>query len=397
MPFIFPPSVRLAGTALAVILGAATLQSCSIDEVATPPSDIIGFAPQPAPVLMPEPQAPATYPMAEPVAAAEIATDVAAAPTMLAEEPADLGGGGPYLVAPEPVTVAAAEPRGMLVEMPEGDVSGPVVGGIGTDNPQEIAPQDIASQEIGASPGDPGIDAAQTAALGLSDDPPEPYLIAPEEQTQPQPQPKPKPQYAYMPRLSNPATAPEWAGGMPAAERTCRQQLKRLGVTFRDLPPIGTGTACSIPYPVEMTALSGGIKIKPAAKLNCQITAAFAGWVKNELAPSARSRYLSGIASINQLSSYSCRTMNSRRGAPMSEHARGNAIDVGKITLNSGKVIAVREPGFFAFREKSLLKNVRADSCKYFTTVLGPGSDVYHKDHFHFDLRKRRAGYRHCD
>jgi hypothetical protein len=146
-----------------------------------------------------------------------------------------------------------------------------------------------------------------------------------------------------------------------------------------------------------MTALSGGIKIKPAAKLNCQITAAFAGWVKNELAPSARSRYLSGIASINQLSSYSCRTMNSRRGAPMSEHARGNAIDVGKITLNSGKVIAVREPGFFAFREKSLLKNVRADSCKYFTTVLGPGSDVYHKDHFHFDLRKRRAGYRHCD
>jgi hypothetical protein len=109
-----------------------------------------------------------------------------------------------------------------------------VVGGIGTDNPQEIAPQDIASQEIGASPGDPGIDAAQTAALGLSDDPPEPYLIAPEEQTQPQPQPKPKPQYAYMPRLSNPATAPEWAGGMPAAERTCRQQLKRLGVTFRD-------------------------------------------------------------------------------------------------------------------------------------------------------------------
>lgn len=393
MPFIFPPTVRLAGTALAVILCAAMLQSCSIDDVATPPADIIGFAPQPAPVLMPEPQAPATYPLAEPVAAAEVATDVATAPMMLGEEPADPG--GPYLVAPEPVTVAAAGSRRMLVEMPEGDVSAPVVGGIGTDNLQEIAPQDMASQEIGGAPGDPGIDAAQTAALVPSDDPPEPYLVAPEQQAQPEPDPEPK--YAYVPRLSDPAAAPEWAGGMPAAERTCRQQLKRLGVTFRDLPAIGTGTACSIPYPVEMTALSGGIKIKPAAKLNCQITAAFAGWVKNDLAPSTRSRYLSGIASINQLSSYSCRTMNSRRGAPMSEHARGNAIDVGKITLNSGKVIAVREPGFFAFREKSLLKNVRADSCKYFTTVLGPGSDRYHKDHFHFDLRKRRAGYRHCD
>ena len=295
--------------------------------------------------------------------------------------------------------MAAAGSRGMLVDMPEGDVSGPVVGGIGTDNPQEIGTRNFGSQEIGEAPDDPGIDAAQTAALGISDDSPEPYLVAPEEQAQPETQPEPvsEPKFAFLPRLSNPAAAPAWAGGMPAAERTCRQQLKRLGVTFRDLPAIGNGTACSIPYPVEMTALSGGIKIKPAAKLNCQITAAFAGWVKNDLAPSTRTRYLSGIASISQLSSYSCRTMNSRNGAPMSEHARGNAIDVGKITLNSGKVIAVREPGFFAFREKSLLNNVRADSCKYFTTVLGPGSDRYHKDHFHFDLRKRRAGYRHCD
>jgi hypothetical protein len=28
--------------------------------------------------------------------------------------------------------------------------------------------------------------------------------------------------------------------------------------------------------------------------------------------------------------------------------------------------------------------------------VLGPGSDRYHKDHFHFDLRARKSGYRHC-
>jgi hypothetical protein len=81
----------------------------------------------------------------------------------------------------------------------------------------------------------------------------------------------------------------------------------------------------------------------------------------------------------------------------MSEHASGNAIDVGKITLNNGQAIAVRKPGFFSFREKSLLKTIRHDSCKYFTTVLGPGSDIHHKDHFHFDLRTRKAGYRHCD
>ena len=130
----------------------------------------------------------------------------------------------------------------------------------------------------------------------------------------------------------------------------------------------------------------------------CRLPAlAFAKWVKNELASAARVRYLAGIKSIHQMSSYSCRTMNSKAGAPMSEHSKGNAIDIGKIKLNNGKSIVVKRPGLFSFREKSLLNNVRAESCKYFTTVLGPGSDVNHADHFHFDLRKRKTSYRHCD
>jgi hypothetical protein len=124
---------------------------------------------------------------------------------------------------------------------------------------------------------------------------------------------------------------------------------------------------------------------------------AFAHWVKDELAPAVRKRYLVGIDTIGSMGSYSCRTMNSRRGAPMSEHATGNAIDIGSITLNSGNEILVRKKGFFAFRERSLLKNVRADGCDYFTTILGPGSDANHADHFHFDLRARKSGYRHCD
>ena len=61
-----------------------------------------------------------------------------------------------------------------------------------------------------------------------------------------------------------------------------------------------------------------------------------------------------------------------------------------------GKAIVIEKKGFFAFREKGLLKAVRGDSCKYFSTVLGPGSDRFHKDHFHFDLRARKSGYRHC-
>ena len=184
---------------------------------------------------------------------------------------------------------------------------------------------------------------------------------------------------------------------MPASEVACRNALVKMGVKFQNVTPISNGPTCGIPYPIKVYGFASNIAMKPAITLNCQVTYAFAEWVKNELNPSARYRYWSGIKTIIPLGGYSCRRMNSSSRNPWSEHARGNAIDVGKFILNNGKKIDVRKPGFFSFREKGLLNAVRSESCKYFHTVLGPGSDPHHKDHFHFDLRARKSGYRHCD
>ena len=177
-------------------------------------------------------------------------------------------------------------------------------------------------------------------------------------------------------------------------EVDCRKQLKRLGVKFRDLDPINEGGACRIDHPIEVSELSGGIEIKPAVTLNCQMAATFALWTKRELAPSARMRYFSGIQSIRQGSGYSCRKIAGSSVA--SEHSAGNALDIMAITLNNGRMIDVRKPGFFAFRQRGLLNKVRAEGCDYFTTVLGPGYDRAHADHFHFDIKNRRNGYRAC-
>lgn len=186
-------------------------------------------------------------------------------------------------------------------------------------------------------------------------------------------------------------------GMMPSSEVECRTELRRLGVAFRDVARIADGPTCGIDYPIELSGLDSGVAIRPAVKLNCQVTLAFAKWVKFELVPSSRFRYFSGVGRITPMGGYSCRKMNSRASNPWSEHARGNAIDIGTITLKNGKEIDVRKKSFFAFREKGLLKAVRSDSCKYFSTVLGPGSDPNHWNHFHFDLRTRKSGYRHCD
>ncbi|XUY25739.1 extensin family protein [Agrobacterium sp. rho-8.1] len=185
-------------------------------------------------------------------------------------------------------------------------------------------------------------------------------------------------------------------GMMPQSEVSCRSELRRLGVAFRDVARVSDGPTCGIDYPIELSGLASGVAIRPAVKLNCQVTLAFAKWVKFELVPSSRFRYLSGVERITPMGGYSCRKMNSRSSNPWSEHARGNAIDIGTITLKNGKEIDVRSKNFFAFREKGLLKAVRSDSCKYFSTVLGPGSDPNHWNHFHFDLRTRKSGYRHC-
>jgi hypothetical protein len=261
----------------------------------------------------------------------------------------------------------------------EGESDEPVVDGIGTDNPAQLNQSFIPRSSVQAQ-------LRQRTVL---------------QQGQ---------QVAMLPRLENPITRPAPPvlqepmqtpvplGAMPASEQQCRQELRGLGVLFEDKAPIYDGPACQVPYPISLRGLSGDINVRPAVTLNCQLTLAFARWVKNELAPAARLRYWSGIGTIVPLGGYSCRRMNnsSQRYNPMSEHAHGNAIDVGTFVLKNGHVIDVRRKGLFSFREGLLLKAVRTDSCRYFDTVLGPGSNPEHWNHFHFDLRDRHGGRRYC-
>lgn len=195
---------------------------------------------------------------------------------------------------------------------------------------------------------------------------------------------------AAYPRMDEPFQP---GNTMPADEIECRKELKKLRVSYADLAPIQDGGQCGIAYPVKVSAI-GGIEMKPAATLTCAMAASFATWTRSELVPAARLRYLTGVRTIRQGSSYSCRKIAGE--GVLSEHGKGNALDVMSIELNSGKEIDVRKPGLFAFRERSLLNTVRADGCSYFTTVLGPGYNYDHRNHFHFDIKNRKNGYRAC-
>ncbi|MGE6741869.1 extensin family protein [Allorhizobium pseudoryzae] len=301
--------------------------------------------------------------------------------------------------AASPRVVGLAEEQN--ADIAEGASSQPVVDGIGTDNPRAVGrrPASPAPQPISAPVSVPPKRTGQAQRI---DTPAQPPRWADQSLVTPPSKPQTQEVAMLMPKKPStdaPLMSPRFDEPMPASEVACRRELKRMGVIFTDKPRIYDGPSCGIDYPVSLTGLSGNISVKPAVTLNCETTLAFAKWVKNELAPSARARYLTGIGSIQPMGGYSCRRMNNSRQRynPMSEHARGNAIDIGRFTLKNGHEIDVRQKGFFAFREKGLLKAVRTDSCKYFNTVLGPGSNPEHWNHFHFDLRDRVSGNRYCD
>lgn len=229
----------------------------------------------------------------------------------------------------------------------------------------------------------------------------EPYVDEPafQEQAVPAPPAPPKRRNiiaAGFSRMIDPLSRSEESDSLPAAEAQCRKNLDRLNVVYRDLPAISGQGDCGIAHPVEVSRLGGGVKMQPAATLTCEMAETLARWSKKELVPAARLRYLSGIDTIHQASSYSCRWVKGRRGGTLSEHGKGRALDIAQITLNNGKKIIVKKKAFWKFREKGLLQSVRSDGCDYFTTVLGPGYDADHKDHFHFDIKERRNGGRSC-
>lgn len=196
------------------------------------------------------------------------------------------------------------------------------------------------------------------------------------------------------PRVDDPVEPIEAPAVMSSSEEDCRRDLKRLRVRFREVDPIHESARCHIDWPVQVSAI-GSVRMKPAATLSCRMAASFARWTKKELVPTARWRYMSGVKTIHQGSSYSCRNIRGSRGTP-SQHSIGNALDVMRIELNNGKDINVRKPGWFAFRQKAFLNTVRKDGCDYFNTVLGPGYNADHADHFHFDIMPRKNGYVAC-
>jgi hypothetical protein len=143
------------------------------------------------------------------------------------------------------------------------------------------------------------------------------------------------------------------------------------------------------PGPIQPFAASGPVAVKPAATLACPIVSVLDHWLTETVQPAAQRWFGQRVVEIKQISAYSCRGMNGNPSAHISEHAFGNALDIAAFTLADGRHVSVKDGWHGLPEEQGFLRDVEAGACQQFTTVLAPGSNVYHYDHIHVDLMRR--------
>ncbi len=170
--------------------------------------------------------------------------------------------------------------------------------------------------------------------------------------------------------------------GLSARDRVAAPYSERL-----DTPPLPRlGPAQGNPV-----AAFGPVAMKPAATLACPIVSALDRWLADSVQPAAQRWFGTRVVEIKQISAYSCRGMNGNSRAHISEHAFGNALDIAAFTLADGRRVTVKNGWKGMPEEQGFLRDIQAAACQQFNTVLAPGSNIYHHDHIHVDLMRRKS------
>jgi Extensin-like protein C-terminus len=180
------------------------------------------------------------------------------------------------------------------------------------------------------------------------------------------------------------------------AEQAClSQRLVQPSAYMAQSSRIDGPGACGMDHPFKISAFANGeVGLRSRVTLACPIIPRIDQWLDEIVRPAALMYFGTRLVDL-KAGSYSCRPRNGQRGAKLSEHSFGNALDVMGFALADGREVSVVKGWRGNPAEQEFLREVFVGACRYFTTVLGPGSDSFHYDHLHIDLaRHDPRGYR---
>jgi hypothetical protein len=213
------------------------------------------------------------------------------------------------------------------------------------------------------------------------------------------------------------ATDPWSDAEIAAAKAECTETLSGTRLDFEPLPPMQKGL-CGTPAPILVKSLGSDAKVEidPPATVTCELAKALHDWIFDAVQSEAKALFGAPVVKL-QATSYACRNRYHSPNPPVSEHALANALDLTEFVLASGDHVTVinnwpkrslnaalslrstlpltnvstSPTGVSVKRESEFLRNVHEYACTTFGTVLGPAANRAHKDHFHLDMKQRRA------
>ncbi|SHG88093.1 Uncharacterized conserved protein [Cognatiyoonia sediminum] len=146
---------------------------------------------------------------------------------------------------------------------------------------------------------------------------------------------------------------------------------------------------CGIDSAVRIKSVAG-VRLSTQALMDCTTARALKRWIETGARP-AVANIGGGIRSLRVVAHYACRFRNSASSGRLSEHSFGHAIDIAGIGLQNGDEITLLTDWGGGEKGRALRQMWRA-ACGPFGTVLGPESNRFHRDHFHFDTARYRSG-----
>jgi hypothetical protein len=184
----------------------------------------------------------------------------------------------------------------------------------------------------------------------------------------------------------------------------CRSVLVAPHTDARPIPDSPMRDGCGWTNAVRMSQ-AGGVRAG-FDKLTCESATALTLWLKHDLQDVAQSILGQRVVEVKDFGTYSCRDIIGRPTTSTgvllnqvrnklgigrrSQHATGNAVDIGGFVLADGRQITVRGQWRGNGPEARFLRAAHSSACRYFRVALSPDYNAEHHDHFHLD---RGAGW----
>ena len=186
----------------------------------------------------------------------------------------------------------------------------------------------------------------------------------------------------------------------PPDAAACLAELRANHIEAEIVPAPPTPVDdCAIAQPVRVSSIglanNATIDMPDHPILDCAFALIFTEFAQDLMAPLATATLGSGIVAL-ATGGYRCSSPIRLPSGNPNPHAKGIAIDL-RPSRSDRRRIAIGHEANSA--EALFVRTMRQAACGWFTTVLGPGTNAAHAEHFHFDVLRHGASdnYRICE